>query len=255
MNRNAPYNQERTINVTAILQRIPPSSDPHRVMTNPENRTAEPYDLAIVDTTSRHRRAVTGSTGGIPTYVTNVKNMGGIAKGTVKNLASNEYKSDEEEAKTYTRNRLLGIVNTTAGLGDGSRNPERPANIIYQHGTTSVVNTGDEVIEANDILIWQIPMKDIDGDASVLKDEKGNRLTDTSELQARATKRRKDHETNPHMRKRVVPIVRPWRGKKNLSALQNMKRLARLRSMGAVFGVALKRAKQRELIAVRLTMV
>lgn len=132
-----PIVGQANVVINAQLSDVPPSHDPDRSMKDEKNSTVDAYELAFtsVDSTIGVRsREVT--------YFTNTQ---GIRERILN--------ADE----VYKRYQCLGVVQTPGRTGREGSDQGMRFNVIHSAGSTSTINTGDEVIHPNDLVVWEFP--------------------------------------------------------------------------------------------------
>jgi len=64
------------------------------------------------------------------------------------------------EEELYKKYQCLGVVQTPGRTGREGSDQGMRFNVIHSADSTSTINTGDEVIHPNDLIIWEFPHRD-----------------------------------------------------------------------------------------------
>lgn len=135
-----PIVGQANVVINAQLSDVPPNDDPERSMKAETNSTVDAYELAFtaIDSTIGVRsRQVT--------YFTNTDHI------------RNQLANDDE---LYEKYQCLGVVQTPGRTGREGSDQGMRFNVIHSAGSTSTINTGDQVIHPNDLVVWEFPLRD-----------------------------------------------------------------------------------------------
>lgn len=221
------------INLTSQLDvNSAPLDDLTRDMSRPENRTAEPYDLAIVDTHKPNRS-------GFPTYITNLVNTNAQS---ANDKADNPEFAKDKDIEYYGRYKVLGAVLTSTGGSDSSVTKTPNKNQVMPFAYCTILNTGPEIIRPSEEIYWTPPM-------SIKSD--GTKFTE--EEQIKTSKVFSYDKMLPGKARRATAIVRPLRARKE-TAKERMRRRARLAAMNAIIGRSVSTAKPGEMLTIQLAV-
>lgn len=136
-----PIVGQANVVINAQLSDVPPNDDPERSMKDEKNSTVDAYELAFtsVDSTIGVRsREVT--------YFTNTD-------GIMQRIQNPD--------DVYQKYQCLGVVQTPGRTGREGSDQGMRFNVIHSAGSTSTINTGNEVIHPNDLVVWEFPTNEM----------------------------------------------------------------------------------------------